>query len=61
MPAKTPKKAIHTLVYEHDIVLCAAAAIFFGEADFFSAKRLFLREARDVSGEHTASHRGREW
>ena len=23
---------------------------FFGEADFFSAKRLFLREARDVSG-----------
>ena len=34
MPAKTPKKAIHTLVYEHDIVLCAAAAIFFGEADF---------------------------
>ena len=26
------------------------AQFFFGEADFFSAKRLFLREARDVSG-----------
>ena len=28
------------------------AKFFFGEADFFSAKRLFLREARDVSGAH---------
>ena len=26
------------------------AKFFFGEADFFSAKRLFLRAARDVSG-----------
>ena len=26
------------------------AQFFFGEADFFSAKRLFLRAARDVSG-----------
>ena len=25
-------------------------SFFFGEADFFSAKRLFLRETRDVSG-----------
>ena len=48
---KTPKKAIHPLVYEHDTV-CAIGAVFFGEADFFSAKRLFLREARDVSGAH---------
>ena len=50
---KTPKKAIHPLVYEHDTV-CAIGAVFFGEADFFSAKRLFLREARDVSGAHSA-------
>ena len=50
---KTPKKAIHPLVYEHDTV-CAIDAVFFGEADFFSAKRLFLREARDVSGAHSA-------
>ena len=50
---KTPKKAIHQLVYEHDTV-CAIGAVFFGEADFFSAKRLFLREARDVSGAHSA-------
>ena len=28
-------------------------SFFFGEADFFSAKRLFLRAARDVSGEHS--------
>ena len=50
---KTPKKAIHPLVYEHDTV-CAIGTVFFGEADFFSAKRLFLREARDVSGAHSA-------
>ena len=50
---KTPKKAIHPLVYEHDTV-CAIGAVFFGEADFFSAKRLFLREARDVSGAQSA-------
>ena len=30
------------------------AQFFFGEADFFSAKRLFLRAARDVSGERSA-------
>ena len=30
----------------------ASGAVFFGGADFFSAKRLFLREARDVSGAH---------
>ena len=36
------------------------AQFFFGEADFFSAKRLFFRAARDVSGAH-ACHRGREW
>ena len=27
--------------------------VFFGEADFFSAKRLFFRAARDVSGAHS--------
>ena len=30
----------------------SGAVFFFGGADFFSAKRLFLREARDVSGAH---------
>ena len=29
-----------------------SARFFFGEADFFSAKRLFFRAARDVSGAH---------
>ena len=28
-------------------------SFFFGEADFFSAKRLFFRAARDVSGAHS--------
>ena len=36
------------------------AQFFFGEADFFSAKRLFLREARDVSGEHSEPPWARE-
>ena len=34
----------------HDSVRQAIAVFFFGEADFFSAKRLFFRAARDVSG-----------
>ena len=36
------------------------AQFFFGEADFFSAKRLFLRAARDVSGERSAPPWARE-
>ena len=31
---KTPKKAIHPLVYEHDTVRQAIGAVFFGKADF---------------------------
>ena len=31
---KTPKKAIHPLVYEHGSVLQAIGAVFFGKADF---------------------------
>ena len=31
-------------------IFCVRRSFFFGEADFFSAKRLFLRAARDVSG-----------
>ena len=38
----------------HDAVRQAIGAVFFGEADFFSAKRLFFRAARDVSGERSA-------
>ena len=34
----------------YDSTLTIGAQFFFGEADFFFAKRLFLREARDVSG-----------
>ena len=37
----------------HDSVRQAIAVFFFGEADFFSAKRLFFRAARDVSGAHS--------
>ena len=37
----------------HDAPFFAVGEVFFGEADFFSAKRLFLREAWDVSGEHS--------
>ena len=40
----------HGTLDTHDAPLFAVGAFFFGEADFFSAKRLFLREARDVSG-----------
>ena len=36
------------------------AQFFFGEADFFSAKRLFLRVARDVSGAHRVPPWARE-
>ena len=36
---KTPKKAIHPLVYKHDTVLCAIGAVFFRQS------RLFFREA----------------
>ncbi len=36
------------------------AQFFFGEADFFSAKRLFFRAARDVSGEHSEPPWARE-
>ena len=34
-------------------IVQAIGAVFFGGADFFSAKRLFFRAARDVSGEHS--------
>ena len=40
----------HGTLDTHDAPLFAVGAFFFGEADFFSVKRLFLREARDVSG-----------
>ena len=40
---KTPKKAIHPLVYEHDTV-CAIGAVFFRRS------RLFFREAAFSSG-----------
>ncbi|MGM9838972.1 MAG: hypothetical protein ACI307_02735 [Sodaliphilus sp.] len=43
MPAKTPKKAIHTLVYEYDTVLCYRRS-------FFRRSRLFFREAAFSSG-----------
>ena len=36
------------------------AQFFFGVADFFSAKRLFFRAARDVSGERSAPPWARE-
>ena len=42
----------------------ASGAVFFGGADFFSAKRLFLREARDVSGgeaAHREQRMGIQW
>ena len=38
------------MVDTHDAPFSAIGEFFFGEADFFSAKRLFLRAARDVSG-----------
>ena len=39
----------------HDaVVIFVVGVFFFGVADFFSAKRLFLRAARDVSGERSA-------
>ena len=50
---KTPKKAIHTLVYEHDPILQAIGVFFFGGADFFFAKRLFFRNGE--GGEWRAS------
>ena len=34
---KTPKKAIHPLVYERDTVLFVIAAVFFRRSDFFSS------------------------
>ena len=40
---KTPKKAIHPLVYIHVPVRQAIGVVFFGGADFFFAKRLFFR------------------
>ena len=46
---KTPKKAIHPLVYEHDTV-CAIGAVFFRRS------RLFFREAAFSSGSE-----GCEW
>ena len=50
---KTPKKAIHPLVYEHDPTLQAIGVFFFGGADFFFAKRLFFRNGE--GGEWRAS------
>ena len=47
-------------VTTHDSVLQATAAFFFGEADFFSAKRLFFRAVRDVSGERSEPPWARE-
>ena len=41
---KTPKKAIHPLVYEHDPILQAIGAVFFRRS------RLFFREAAFFSG-----------
>ena len=38
----------------------ATGVFFFGGADFFSAKRLFFRAARDVSGERSAPPWARE-
>ena len=58
----SPSHPIHTqaltaippaTVAIHDSVRQAIAVFFFGEADFFSAKRLFFRAARDVSGAHS--------
>ena len=40
----------HATLDTHDAPFLRQAQFFFGEADFFFAKRLFLREARDVSG-----------
>ena len=54
----------HGTLDTHDAPLFAVGAFFFGEADFFSAKRLFLREARDVSGgeaAHREQRMGIQW
>ena len=40
----------YTTLDTHDAPLFAIGVFFFGAADFFSAKRLFFRAARDVSG-----------
>ena len=59
LQGSSPSHPIHTqaltaippaTVGIHDSVRQAIAVFFFGEADFFSAKRLFFRAARDVSG-----------
>ena len=59
LQGSSPSHSIHTqaltaippaTVGIHDSVRQAIAVFFFGEADFFSAKRLFFRAARDVSG-----------
>ena len=42
--------ALATLDTHDAPFFCVSRSFFFGEADFFSAKRLFLRAARDVSG-----------
>ena len=47
---KTPKKAIHPLVYIHVPVRQAIGVFFFGEADFFFAKRLFFRYGEGCEG-----------
>ena len=44
---------VEGMVDTHDAPFSAIGEFFFGEADFFSAKRLFLRAARDVSGAHS--------
>ena len=55
-PHPHPNPHIHpppATVAIHDSIRQAITVFFFGEADFFSAKRLFFRAARDVSGAHS--------
>ena len=47
-------------VATHDAIRQATGVFFFGGADFFSAKRLFFRAERDVSGERSAPPWARE-
>ena len=59
---KSPHNLLNTLYSLYSVSIASIVSItsiphrrsfFFGEADFFSAKRLFFRAARDVTGERS--------
>ena len=58
---KTPKKAIHPLVYIHNPVRQAIGAFFFGGADFFFAERLFFRYGEGCEGRASRANVAGEW